>query len=425
MQIEELEKDFELSRSAMRKIMADFRSEMDRGLSAKSSSLRMIPTYVQMPTGREKGRYVAIDLGGTNFRVLELTLKGGRKMGHPSIMRFALGKKHITGSAEDFFDFIADSVKTFLDRHKLSDASVINLGFTFSFPIRQTGSSSGILICWTKGFDAKGVVGNDVVELMNRAFARKGIDNINISALANDTVGTLVAKSYEDPDCDVGVIIGTGTNACYPERLSGIKKWSAPKNRSAPMIINIEWGNFNKLASTVYDRRLDRGSDNPGRQILEKMVSGMYLGEIARLILKDISVKPSGFETEHMSIIEGDTTGGLRRVGALLAKLGSPEISITDRRIFREACRTISGRGARISASCIAAIITRIDPSLSRTHTVAVDGSVFAKHPTFADNMKKTLKEIFPRKAGRVRLVLAKDGSGKGAAIIAAVAAKI
>jgi hexokinase len=65
----------------------------------------------------------------------------------------------------------------------------------------------------------------------------------------------------------------------------------------------------------------------------------------------------------------------------------------------------------------------KIDPDLAAMHTVAIDGSVFEKHPTFAANMKEALKELFGAKASYVKLVLAKDGSGKGAAIIAAVAA--
>ena len=273
---ENLEKLFELPLPEMEKIIETFMTDMARGLAGENSSLKMIPTYVGMPTGNEKGRFIALDLGGTNFRVLELTLGGGRKIGRTNMMKFALGKEQITGSAEIFFDFIADSVKIFLRKYKIPDTAKINLGFTFSFPIRQTGIASGILICWTKGFEARGVVGNDVVGLMNEAFARRGIKNVKISALVNDTVGTLVAKSYEDPDCDVGVIIGTGTNACYPE---------------ARTIINIEWGNFNKLTSTVYDRQLDEESDNPGEQILEKMVSGMYMGEVTRLILRDLATK--------------------------------------------------------------------------------------------------------------------------------------
>jgi len=420
----------------MQTIIKKFQSDMKAGLSGNKSSLKMIPTYVEMPTGCERGRFIALDLGGTNFRVLELTLEGSHKVSAPRIMKFALEKKHINGTAEVFFDFIADSVKTFIKKYKISGAAELDLGFTFSFPIKQTGIASGILICWNKGFKARGVVGNDVVKLMKEAFIRKGVGNIKISALVNDTVGTLVARAYEDALCDVGVIIGTGTNACYPEKLACIKKWKGAKNKSRHMIINIEWGNFDKLALTQFDRYLDKTSENPGRQMLEKMVSGMYLGRIAGLILKDMARegvlscgcdslfrKGESFETEYMSVIEGDNTDSLKLTAGLLKKMGLSGVSLNDRKTIKEICSIVSLRAARISASCITAIITKIDPDVSGRHAIAIDGSVFEKHPTFADNMKKTLKDLLGKRSSRIKLVLAKDGSGKGAAIIAAVAA--
>lgn len=40
----------------------------------------MIPTYVQhIPNGSEKGTFLALDLGGTNLRVCEVTLLGDHK----------------------------------------------------------------------------------------------------------------------------------------------------------------------------------------------------------------------------------------------------------------------------------------------------------------------------------------------------------
>lgn len=52
------------------------------------------------------------------------------------------------------------------------------------------------------------------------------------------------------------------------------------------MIINIEWGAFDNekavLPVTAYDNALDVATENPGKQIFEKMISGMYLGEISR-----------------------------------------------------------------------------------------------------------------------------------------------
>jgi len=40
-----------------------------------------------------------------------------------------------------------------------------------------------------------------------------------VVALANDTVGTLFARCYQEAQCYIGVILGTGTNAAYIERV--------------------------------------------------------------------------------------------------------------------------------------------------------------------------------------------------------------
>ena len=56
------------------------------------------------------------------------------------------------------------------------------------------------------------------------------------------------------------------------------------------MLINTEWGAFGNGGAldfilTDFDRDVDRNSVNPSRQIFEKLISGMYMGEIARLVL--------------------------------------------------------------------------------------------------------------------------------------------
>ena len=62
---------------------------------------------------------------------------------------------------QDLFDFIASSLKEFID--KGNDSEVLlggrrDLGFTFSFPTKQTSISSGVLIKWTKGFSIEDMV---------------------------------------------------------------------------------------------------------------------------------------------------------------------------------------------------------------------------------------------------------------------------
>lgn len=410
-----IEKSFGLSLGQMKKIMKDFHSEMARGLGGQESSLKMLPTYVDSPTGNERGRFMGLDLGGTNLRILLVELKGAGKIIKLGERKFILEKKYIKGSGRELFDFIAGCIKDFIDKQNPLLPQSRDIGFTFSFPVKQTGVASGTLLHWTKGFSASGIVGKDVVSLFNESLARGGIENVKVAALVNDTVGTLASRGYKDPHCDIGVILGTGTNACYREE-------------TKQMLVNIEWGNFNKLKSTVYDKLLDKNSDNPGRHILEKMVSGMYLGELTGIIINDLTkenIVPKDFKTEYMSQIESDSTADLSGINRLLKKLGITKSHLKERLLIKRICELVSKRASCISAAALAGVITRIDPSLSGRHTVAIDGTVYEKYPGFSENIKFSLGRIFGKKSHNIKLVLTKDGSGIGAAIIAAVAAEI
>ncbi len=406
-----IRREFSVSLSEIRSLAKNFRSEMDLGLAGKKSSLKMIPTYARRPSGAEKGRFIALDLGGTNFRILEIELKGsGRMASRARVMRFKLDKRHIIGTGDVFFGFIAGCLKDFLAKGR-GAAGIKKLGFTFSFPVKQTGIASGSLGHWTKGFRATGVVGRDVVKLLEEALGKKGINDVLVAALINDTVGTLAARSYVDKNCDIGVIIGTGTNACYAEPAMG------------GMIVNTEWGNFDKLRRTAFDMLVDSQSDRPGEQVLEKMVSGMYLGEVALKVIR-AHVLPAlkALSTEEMSAIEADRSGPLEITRSILEKAGVRGTSLEDRAACREISSAVSLRAARLCASCLAAMVKKIDPAVSSKHTIAIDGSVYEKHPSFAKNINAALKEIFGSRAARIKVALAKDGSGIGAAVTAASA---
>ncbi len=424
-----IEESFYFSGPELKKIINDFKSEMVLGLRGEKSSLKMIPAFVDRPTGNERGRFIALDLGGTNFRILELLLSGRGKVSKLKEKKFLLPERCIRGSATELFGFIAKKIKEFSAQNEEKF-----LGFTFSFPVKQVSIKSGILLHWTKGFSVKGVEGRDVIGLLEQSLRQEGLDNIKVSALANDTVGTLIARAYNDHNCDVGVIWGTGTNACYREDLRNIKKYKSG-GKQKQMIINTEWGNFNKLKASLYDFILDRASLNPGAQMLEKMVSGMYQGEISRLVILDLIKdkfllspkeekffrKPGNFKTEYMSVIEADKSLYLSSTLKLLKSLGIQKSSLEDRLFIQKCCVMVSLRAARISAAVLLAVIFKIDPKVSRRHTVAVDGSVFEKHPSFSVNVAKTVKGILKEKYSKIKLVLTKDGSGTGAAIIAAL----
>ncbi len=77
----------------------------------------------------------------------------------------------------------------------------------------------------------------------------------------------------------VGLILGTGSNACYVERTERIS--ALPQGQHGPeMIVNIEWGNFDggSLLKTQFDRDIDDITPNTGQQAFEKQISGELAG---------------------------------------------------------------------------------------------------------------------------------------------------
>ncbi len=124
---------------------------------------------------------------------------------------------------------------------------------------------------------------------------------VKVAALVNDTVGTLMARSYTSPGKTgtlLGAIFGTGTNGAYVEKLANLKKplGGDYDASTGEMVINTEWGSFdnqlNILPNTTWDIQLDQASVNPGIQMYEKRVSGMFLGEIVRLVIVDLLKNP-------------------------------------------------------------------------------------------------------------------------------------
>ncbi len=96
--------------------------------------------------------------------------------------------------------------------------------------------------------------------------------------------------------------------------------------------------------------------------------------------------------------------------------------------LIRRAAELIGTRAARLSACGVAAICTKKD--LQPCH-VGADGSVFNKYPYFKARGAQALREILdwpaksnPKEEDPVEILAAEDGSGVGAALIAALTLK-
>lgn len=336
------------------------------------------------------------------------------------------------------FTFIAQSVEHFVKQRSETGAqSELLLGFTFSFvscnntlgarawraicrsctsfhpqPVEQTAIDRGTLIKWTKGFDAPDAVGVDVVMLLQSCLDELGV-KVRVNCLVNDTVGALLAHGYQSRGpALLGAIFGTGTNGAYVEQRSKIGKLEVedplvPKPEF--MIINAEWGGFdderNILPVTVYDNVVDREAIRPRHHAFEKMISGMYLGEVCRIVLLHLidsllifqghSSTPFNtqyaFDTAYMSAIMADKSSSAdghsatRKVLIETMQLNAEHVSDQDIDAVRTVCQIVGKRAARLSAVAVAAVIEHRGVQTTEAILVGVDGSVVEFLPLFIE----------------------------------------
>uniref|UniRef100_A0A915KKX4 Phosphotransferase n=1 Tax=Romanomermis culicivorax TaxID=13658 RepID=A0A915KKX4_ROMCU len=278
----------------------------------------------------------------------------------------------------------------------------------------------------------------------NFSVAEKEID-VKIAALLNDTVGTLMSMAHSDPACRIGIIVGTGTNACYVEKLSNCPKLSDyQKYEDDEMVINVEWGAFGDNGAldfilTAFDEMIDKRSINPGQQRFEKAISGMYLGELVRLVLVDLYknaglfqndpenakslLRQHSFLTKYVSIIEKDNLEHSEEFPKT-RKVLATYFNIT--KISKVECEVIARTGralVRRSANmCAAAVVTLINRMNLPMVNIGCDGSVYKLHPTYKTFLESKIEDLLDSITNRFTLKLSEDGSGRGAALVAAVA---
>ncbi|KAI3388898.1 hypothetical protein SNEBB_006731 [Seison nebaliae] len=450
--IEELLASLKLSDDCLVRIMSEMLNGMEKGLSEEThhdASIKMFPTFVRdTPTGQECGSFLALDLGGTNFRVLRVDLRKEKIEMKSKI--FLIPLTLMVGEGRPLFDHIARSLAAFIHSEKIEVPSggKIPLGFTFSFPCEQLSLSSALLSTWTKGFDCPDVVGADVVKLLQESINALDV-NVNVVALVNDTVGTLIACSHRERNTNIGLILGTGSNACYMEQLENVGTWTQETDKlPSQVIINMEWGAFGdkgelNFIRSSYDEEVDCASLNPGRQTYEKMISGMYMGEIVRLIILDLMEREmlfighmsdgyndyraplytkNAFYTKYVSEIEMDAGITFANTKRVLEEIGIRSPTFDDCAIVQYVCKIISRRAASLSAAGIVVLLNRIYMNTGKANiTVGVDGSLYRFHPKFKKYMEKVIHRL---KHPNVmpKLVLSQDGSGKGAALVASIA---
>ncbi|CAO3643752.1 unnamed protein product [Cunninghamella blakesleeana] len=415
----------------------------------------MIPSFVtSLPTGNETGTFLSLDLGGTNLRISAVQLLGD---GHVKVLEV----KHCpsielkTGSGDIFFDWIADAVEELITvkaRHlfkpdQVNGNETLYLGVCWSFPVDQTEINRGTILRMGKGFTLQDTEGKDLASMFHEAFERKGL-NVKVSAILNDTVGTLVAHAYKQPRSKNALIFATGVNASYSEKVENIIKLDPSIRDKYPagteMLLNTEidiFGNEDYLPLTKYDLTLDASHNQPKFQLYEKMMSGAYLGELTRLIAVDFikagylfnGQLPEGFDaawsfpTKYMSALERDAT--VNRQVSLEKILETYNFeqtpSLEDIAIITRICRVVATRSAQL---CSVAIISLIEQQQLVTKSkgdiyIGMNGSTYEFYPFMEERLHRALRDWYGSEiSDRIRLDIARDGGSVGGALIAKLA---
>ena len=380
--VETVKRVFALERDQLFAIRDGVTAAIETRLAGGESSLALLPSFLRRPACLPSGSYLALDFGGSNIRAARLELAAGRIRVRNLVKRSLVDpagrydyRRGVT--TEALFAFVATVVS-----EAAGDAGGL-LGHTFSFPADQLDINTARLRQWTKEMAVGGVEGQDVQQLLATALSSIGRRDIRPVAIINDTVATLLTGAHHVPATVAGTICGTGHNSCYEEACL-----------RPPMIVNAESGNFNRLPFTCFDDALDRRSQSPGRQRLEKMTAGQYLGDLVGLAALEagLALPANWSAAQFTQVLAAETP---------LATL----------------VRAVVARAARLVAAELAALVRRSPLDAGLVPEVAADGSVFVKLPLFFREVAAWLPVLAE---GPARLRLEPDGSLSGAAIAAA-----
>lgn len=383
----------------------------------QSSTACMLPSFCHtLPTGQERGTFIALDVGGSTFRVALVELASRSHNGEEMTI------KHMTVNkineevrrlpAAEFFAWMAIKIQDMLHQsgdERMAQNETISIGLAWSFPIEQTGYRGGNIQPMGKGFKChEGVLGQDLGLLIEQACQARGV-RVRVKAIINDSSATLLYQAYKDPTTTMSLILGTGTNAAIylPVKALGADKFGERDpswfDRAEKVIINTEVSMFGKdiLVMTRWDEQLNRAHQLPDFQPLEYMTTGRYLGEIFRLVIAEAvetcqlfgGVMPENIldryslDTALLAAIEEDTTMGCissaERVQKEFGLLNTP--SLAEMSFLRTAVESISHRATAYMATAVHALwsLEHNEQDENSKTSVAANGSVVSMYPGF------------------------------------------
>ena len=232
--------------------------------------------------------------------------------------------------------------------------------------------------------------------------------------------------------------MGTGCNGAYLEAADKVVNWYGDRHDAKEVIIDPEFGAFGDngcidFIKTDVDRELDNNSLLPKSFTFEKYFAGKYLGELVRLVLVQLHALNVFMPdlTEEFKVLQSKEAFSTIVVSKVLSEnanlesiageLNLKNCSLDDLKIIETVCHLLSERGAILVAIPMATFIQRM---AAKEHVaIAITGSLYKHHPLMKSLLERHIGKFVPERS--FHTFLSDDGSGKGAGLVAAIAARL
>ncbi|EDW15717.1 uncharacterized protein Dmoj_GI22621 [Drosophila mojavensis] len=434
-------KPFMLSDDALITIRNSMTRELLNGLGKDTHSRSSIPSWLsyvqQLPTGDERGRFLALEMWPSNCRIMLVKFSSENDI-YMSSKSVIIPHTIAASRGTTLFNFLAHNIATFV-RAKKVERDNLPMGIAFAFDLNKLSLDVGILIRWTQGYGAQSAIGKNVVQLLRNALDEFKDVKINLNSIVNISTGSLMALAWSCPECRIGLIVGLTTNAAYVEHVDECERFQED-TKYPLMIVNTDWGNFGSnghldFVRTEFDKIIDDESNNPGMKYYDKCISALNLGELVRLIivrLIDMGVIFKGANMQSIGIrwkmemksilaIESDSPNVYTNAQKVMDKFGIYNCNERDLATLRFICKIVGLRSAKLVAAGLACLINRMNyPRIS----ISVDGGVYRLYPTYQENLYKyTLMLTNPH--NKFEIIASEDSPGVGAAIVAGLASTL
>jgi len=370
-----------------------FTEDMAAGLAGRPSSMGMFPAYLSCESEPQRETPVlVVDAGGTNLRCARMHFTADGSIVTDSIRKSRMPGTRGEVDVTELFDTIAREIMAVGADCELACIS-------FSYPCEVLPNGDGRVIRLTKELHVTNLVGSTVCEPLEKALKKLGAPGTRRWRLINDTVGTLLGGMAQ---CDrsrydgfVGLILGTGTNTCASFPAADISKSPAAVAMGGQVVVNLESGGFDRFTLGSADDRLDANSTQPGKQRLEKTISGGYYHQLLRQTLL-LAVEEGVLHADAEAIRSAwiDSPAVDRLCGDEANDTLFPRLLGTERPFAHHVNALLLERAAKLTACTLASIILYQNVAPGSRICICSDGTTIAKNPLLRPLSEKYLAEV-------------------------------